>query len=36
MIERNQWGFAAGYATASVILCVAAVFAGLALVRAIL
>ena len=36
MIERNQWGRAAGYALASVVLCVAAVFAGLALMRSVL
>ncbi|MFN3233733.1 MAG: fluoride efflux transporter CrcB [Alphaproteobacteria bacterium] len=36
MVERHQWGLAAGYAMASVVLCVAAVFAGMALVRTVL
>jgi len=36
MIERHQWSLAAGYAMASVILCVGAVFLGLTAVRAVL
>ena len=35
MIERGDWGIAAGYAIASVIGSVAALFAGLAAVRAL-
>ncbi len=36
MVERNHWGMAAGYATSSVLLCVVAVFAGMAVARAVL
>ena len=33
MIERNDWGLAAIYVIASVLLCVVALFAGLYIVR---
>lgn len=35
MIERGDWLAAGAYTAASVVLCVAALFAGLALVRAV-
>jgi len=35
MIERGQWGLAFGYGAASVLLSVGALFAGMALVRAV-
>jgi CrcB protein len=33
MIERRQYGLAAAYAVASVVLAIAALFAGLAIAR---